>query len=211
MRLDHVSYACGPGGLTATVSRLSELFGIQIEPGGVHPRFGTANAIAPLTDGVYLEVVGALEHPAADKAPFGQAVKRRTNAGGGWLGWVIAVDDIAPLEVRLDREAVPGHRVRPDGTELYWRQIGVNTMIVDPLLPFFVQWTSDPGEHPGGGSPSGLRLDGLELAGDRAALSAWLSDAAEDPLDGVHITWVSGDPGIVAAHLDTPNGQVRLT
>lgn len=211
MRLDHLSYACGPDGLTATVSRLSDLLGVVIEPGGAHPGFGTTNAIAPLDDGVYLEVVGALEHPAADKAPFGQAVKRRTNAGGGWLAWVIAIDDIAPLEARLSRAAVHGHRVRPDGADLRWRQIGVNTMIVDPLLPFFIQWTSDRAEHPAVAPSSGLRLERLELAGNRVALSAWLTDAAEDPLDGVPISWVDGRPGIVAAHLDTPNGHVRLT
>ena len=211
MRLDHLSYACGPDGLVATVARLSDQLGVAITHGGIHPGFGTANAIAPLVDGVYLEVVGALAHPAADKAPFGQAVKRRTSTGGGWLAWVIAVDDIRPIEARLDRPAAIGHRVRPDGADLRWLQIGVNAMIVDPLLPFFVQWTGDPEEHPAVGSSGGLRLTGLELAGDRAALSAWLSDATEDPLDGVQISWVGGDPGIVAAHLDTPRGHVRLT
>ena len=211
MRLDHVSYACGPDGMTATVARLGEQLGVAIEQGGIHPRFGTTNAIAPLEDGIYLEVVGALEHPAADKAPFGQAVKRRTSAGGGWLAWVIAVDNIAQVEARLDRPAAPGHRVRPDGTELEWRQIGVMDMISDPLLPFFVEWTCDPAEHPAAQPTGHIRLTGLELAGDRDALVDWLSDATEDPLDGIHITWVDGEPGIVAAHLDTPNGAVRVT
>ena len=63
--------------------------------GGVHPRFGTRNMILPLTDGTYLEVVEVLDHPASDKAPFGQAVRARSALGGGWLGWVVAVDDIA--------------------------------------------------------------------------------------------------------------------
>ena len=211
VRLDHLSYACGPDGLAATVARLGDQLGVAIKRGGVHPAYGTANAIAALADGVYLEVVGALEHPAADKAPFGQAVKRRTHAGGGWLAWVVAVDDIAPIEERLDRPAVEGHRVRPDGAVLRWRQIGVTAMIADPLLPFVVQWTSDPDEHPAVGPTGGVRLAGLELAGDPAALSAWLGDAAADPLDGVHITWVAGNPGIVAAHFETPTGPVRLT
>ena len=42
-----------------------------------------------------------LDHPAADKAPFGQAVRARSAEGGGWLGWVIAVDDLARFEVRM--------------------------------------------------------------------------------------------------------------
>ncbi|GMA87142.1 hypothetical protein GCM10025868_23920 [Angustibacter aerolatus] len=85
--------------------------------GGVHPRFGTRNVVLPLLDRRYLEVVECLDHPASDKAPFGQAVKQRSADGGGWLGWVVAVDDLAPYEQRLGREAAPGNRHRPDGTE----------------------------------------------------------------------------------------------
>jgi hypothetical protein len=127
------------------------------------------------------------------------------------MGCVFAVDDIAPVLAWLDRTAVAGHRVRPDGVELEWRQIGVTDMINDPLLPFFVEWTCGPEQHPSAGPHHDLRLTGLELAGNRDSLVAWLSDVADDPFEGVHLTWVDGDPGIVAAHLDTPNGPVRLT
>lgn len=211
MRLDHISYACSPDGLDATVARLGAQLGTEIPAGGVHPRFGTTNAIVGLAGGIYLEVVGVLTHPAAEKAPFGQAVKRRSEAGGGWLGWVVAVDDLAPVEARLGREATAGHRTRPDGHELTWRQVRVDAMLTDPELPFFIQWSSDPADHPAAGSGSGLRLTEIELAGDRDEISAWIGDVTTDPLDGVRLTWVEGRPGIVAAHLDTPNGPVRLT
>ena len=62
--------------------------------------------ILPLAAGTYLEVVEVLDHPASDKAPFGQAVRARSALGGGWLGWVVAVDDITVLEQRLGRDAV---------------------------------------------------------------------------------------------------------
>ena len=108
-----------------TTSRLAPLLGEQFVTGGVHPRFGTRNAILPLTDDTYFEVVEVLDHPASDKAPFGQAVRARSELGGGWLGWAVAVDDIRPHEARLGREAVNGNRHRPDGTELLWKQLGV--------------------------------------------------------------------------------------
>ena len=79
----------------------------------MHPRFGTRNMILPLADHTYLEVVEVLDHPASDKAPFGQAVRARSALGGGWLGWVVAVDDIAVVEQRLGREAAAGNRHRP--------------------------------------------------------------------------------------------------
>ncbi|MET1007327.1 MAG: VOC family protein, partial [Propionibacteriaceae bacterium] len=94
MHLDHLSFAAGHEGLRGTAERLGELLGAEFTDGGFHPRFGTRNQILPLSNGHYLEVVEVLDHPAADKAPFGQAVRSRTEAGGGWLGWVVSVDDL---------------------------------------------------------------------------------------------------------------------
>ncbi len=140
MRLDHLSYAAGPDGYLATVERLSALLGAEFVDGGVHPRFGTVNHVLPLENDRYIEVVDVLDHPASDKAPFGQAVRARKELGGGWLGWVVAVRDMPRMEQRLGREAVPGNRHRPDGVNLTWRQIGVKGLIADPQLPFFIHW-----------------------------------------------------------------------
>ena len=98
MRLDHVSYATEPAHLADTVQRLGAAVGGTFSDGGLHPRFGTRNFVLPLGGGTYVEVVAALDHPAADRQPFGQAVRARAEAGGGWLGWVVAVDDLAPVE-----------------------------------------------------------------------------------------------------------------
>ncbi|MDO9495147.1 MAG: VOC family protein, partial [Nocardioides sp.] len=117
MRLDHLSYAAGPDGLEGTAERIGAVLGRKFTDGGVHPRFGTRNMTLPLAGNTYLEVVEALDHPASDKAPFGQAVKARSALGGGWLGWVVAVTDISRVEARLGRSAAIGSRHRPDGTE----------------------------------------------------------------------------------------------
>ena len=212
MRLDHIVFAAGPGGLAGTTERLGELLGEEFRSGGIHPRFGTRNAILPLTQETYLEVVEVLDHPASDKAPFGQAVRARSELGGGWLGWVVAVDDIAPHEQRLGRDAVKGNRHRPDGTELLWKQLGVKGLQADPQLPFFIEWDIASADHPSSGASGAVSLECLEIAGDPARVSEWLGQSVDQPLEAVKVEWVApnGTPGIVAAKLQTPNGLVRL-
>jgi hypothetical protein len=95
MHLDHLSFAAGPEGLEESARRLGARLGATFRDGGFHPRFGTRNKTLPLTNGHYLELVAVLDHPAADKVPFGQAVEP-VGRGGGWLGWVVAVDDLGP-------------------------------------------------------------------------------------------------------------------
>ena len=212
MRLDHIVFAAGPGGLAGTTERLSALLGEDFTGGGVHPRFGTRNSILPLTEGTYLEVVEVLDHPASDKAPFGQAVRARSELGGGWLGWVVAVDDITPHESRLGRESVNGNRHRPDGIELLWKQLGVKGLQADPQLPFFIQWEGDPADHPSNGASGGISLESLDIAGDPARVSEWLGQPVEQPLEDVKVEWVApnGTPGIVAVTFQTPAGLVRI-
>jgi len=211
MRLDHLSYAAGPDGLKSTAHRLGALLGEEFLDGGVHPRFGTLNMVLPLSAGTYIEVVAVLDHPASDKAPFGQAVRARSELGGGWMGWVVSVDDLAPHEQRLGREAVPGNRHRPDGVELRWRQLGVTGLQSDPQLPFFVQWEKGV-EHPSDGASGNLHLDCLEIAGDPGRVSDWLGHSVDGPLEDVKVDWVAphGTPGIVAAQFHTTNGVVRI-
>jgi Glyoxalase-like domain len=211
MRLDHLSYAAGPDGLHATAARIGGLLGEEFRDGGIHPRFGTRNMVLPLTAGTYLEVVAVLDHPASDKAPFGQAVRARSQLGGGWLGWVVSVDDITKVEERLGRDSVQGNRHRPDGVELRWRQIGVKGLQADPQLPFFVQWQTAE-EHPSQGATGAVQLDSLEIAGDPNRVSDWLGNSVEGPLEDVSVDWVAphGTPGLVAARFQTPGGLVRI-
>jgi len=212
MRLDHVSYAAEPDGLAATAARLGAMLGERFRDGGIHPRFGTRNMVLPLDAGTYVEVVAVLDHPASDKAPFGQAVRARSKDGGGWLGWVVSVDDMTTVETRLGRDSVQGNRYRPDGVELRWRQVGVIGLQSDPQLPYFVKWQCPPELHPSAGGSGDVRLRALEIAGDPNRVSDWLGNSVEGPLVDVDVEWVApqGTPGVVAVHFDTPNGPVRI-
>jgi hypothetical protein len=212
MRVDHVSFAAEPDGLQATAARLSAALGVESVDGGIHPRFGTRNIVLPLMDERYVEVVDVLDHPASDKAPFGQAVRARTEAGGGWMGWVVAMDDLTDAEQRLGRESVQGNRHRPDGIELRWRQLGVKGLIADPQLPFLIQWQTGGELHPSASGPTNARLAGLQIAGDPQRVTEWLGLAPDYASSDVDFTFVAphGTPGLLSCSFSTPKGTVTL-
>ncbi len=210
MRLDHVSYAVSNNELADTVQRLGALLGAGFNDGGRHPSFGTRNFVLPLQGDMYIEIVAALDHPAAERAPFGQAVRQRAESGGGWMGWVVSVPDISVIEQRLGREAVEGHRTRPDGFNLTWKQLGVMGLLDDPQRPFFIEWLTEPSQRPCN-SPAEIRLVSLTMSGDADVISEWLGEPANHPLDDVEVVWVESDePGIVSATFETPHGLVTI-
>lgn len=212
MRLDHVSYASESDGLRATAARLGDALGVDPVDGGVHPRFGTRNVVLPLGDGRYVEVVEVLDHPASDKAPFGQAVRARSETGGGWLCWVVSADDLTPFERRLGYDAPPGNRRRPDGVELRWRQIGVKGLIADPQLPFVIRWETGPELHPSVGGDADVRIAGLQIAGDPARVRDWLGLDPDYVSDSVEFSFVAprGTPGLLSVSFRTPGGPVQI-
>lgn len=212
MHVDHLTFVAGPDGLKVEAARLGERLGTSLKDGGFHPRFGTRNHILPLVGPRYIEVVEVLDHPAADKAVYGQAVRARSEMGGGWMGWSVSVPDLIPYEKRLDREAVPGSRHFPDGRLLEWHQIGIKGLIADPQLPYFIRWDSADDVQPSALEGS-IRLDTIEISGSRDRVEDWLGEPLPDQVEGINFEFTSpnGHPGISAVVLDTPSkGFVRI-
>ena len=213
MRLDHISYVTSHDQLADTVQRLGSRLGSTFVDGGVHPRFGTRNFTIPLMNSQYLEVVCPLDHPATETSPFGKAVLHRANEGGGWLTWVVSMEDISPVENRLGRKAVEGSRKRPDGSELSWKQLGVLGTLDDSQLPFFIQWLSSI--HPSTDGKAVAKIIKIEIAGVENTIEEWLGSDLSKAFDGIEIEWVDPttndeETGLVAVHLTTANGVVRL-
>ena len=173
--------------------------------GGVHPRFGTRNVIFPSQNDKYLEVVEVLNHPASDKAPFGQAVRARSELGGGWMGWCVAVDDLAPFEERLGRSAVTGQPQVPGrpGTDLATdRHHG---LIADPQVPYLLKWEGDPAPPVQRRLYSDVKMSSLTIAGLAERVTEWLGEPVEKPLEDVAVNWVAphGAPGVPSVTFDT--------
>ena len=213
MRLDHISYAASHDQLVDVVQRLGSRIGSAFIDGGIHPRFGTRNFTLPLKNGHYLEVVCPINHPAADESPFGKVVSKRANEGGGWLTWVVATDDITSVEIRLGRNSVEGHRTRPDGTDLKWKQLGVLGTLDDSQIPFFIEWKTN--EHPSTDGKPLAEITKIEISGDKTKVKNWLGIEPDHAFSGIEIIWIDpndndGETGIVSVYLSTQKGEIRL-
>ncbi len=210
MHLDHVSYATSHDTVIDVVQRIGSQLGASFIDGGIHPQFGTRNFILPLKNSRYIEVVCPLDHPAADKTPFGQLVSKKVEAGGGWLSWVVAVDDLTPIEKMLERNAVEGHRRKPDGNDLFWRQIGVLDTLDQASNPFFIQWRSQ--SHPSTERESSISLSSIEIYGQPSTLSSRYGLNGFFTSGDVDFTWLSDgeETGIESITFSTQNGLVRI-
>ena len=193
MRLDHLSYVTSHDQLADTVQRLGSRLGTTFVDGGIHPRFGTRNFTAPLIGGQYIEVVCPLDHPATEQTPWGKAVSKKAEEGGGWLTWVFSTEDIAPIASKFGRDAVEGHRTRPDGSDLKWKQIGVKEISDARELPFFIQWlTSD---HPSKDGNAVAQINEIFIADKDQLEDSWFKNEILEALDSVKINWSATEEG----------------
>jgi len=156
--------------LSGTADHLGARLGSTFVDGGVRTRFGTRNFTMPLQNGQYIEVVCPLDHPASDRSSFAQAVSMYAAEGGRWLTWVVSVNDVSRVEGRLGRQAVDGHRTKPDSHDLSCKQIGVLRTLEDKQLPFSIEWKSL--DHPSSDGKSISKIVKVEIAGDEKRISA---------------------------------------
>jgi hypothetical protein len=213
MRLDHVSYVTSHNQLADTVQRLGSRLGCAFVDGGIHPRFGTRNFTAALKNKQYIEVVSPLDHPATEQTPWGKAVSTKADEGGGWFTWVFSTFDIQPIATKFGRQAIEGHRMRPNGSDLRWKQIGVKEIADTREFPFFIQWLSD--EHPSQDGTPLAEIMKIVIADEDRLADSWFKDEILASLGEIQIEWVKpsaneGQSGIVAVQLSTPNGLVTL-
>lgn len=113
--------------------------GFQVLEGGKHPRMGTHNALVPLADSTYLELIGIWDRElAAAQNPIIVAALERQNR---LARYVIESDfldtDVAAMRTRgfVIGDPSAGERERPDGVRVAWRA----AFPADALYPFVIQ------------------------------------------------------------------------
>jgi hypothetical protein len=109
--------------------------------------------------------------------------------------------------------AIEGHRTRPDGSDLKWKQIGVNEITDSRELPFFIQWLT--ADHPSQDGKAVAAIEKITIADTDHLSDSWFKTEILGGLNGADVEFVDpsandGEYGIVAVHLTTPSGVVRL-
>ena len=140
-----------------------------------------------MLNGQYIEVVCPLDHPATDATPFGKIVKNKADAGGGWLTWVFSVNNISEIEKNYGRKFSEGARVKPDGTCLKWKQIGIKELETSGEMPFFIEWVE--GIHPSKDGIAVSRISKLSIISETRLKNAWFANDLKNSMRDVSISW----------------------
>lgn len=122
--LDHIVILAD--NLAAATDRYAAL-GFAVERGGAHPGWGTENALVPLADGSYLELLTAHDPALARHHRLWQRLDGAMRAPGEYGGYFLGSDDLEHDVAVLRRRGLEwtdpqeGSRKRPDGQIVRWR------------------------------------------------------------------------------------------
>lgn len=203
--LDHFLWAVPD--LEKGMAEIERQTGVAPKMGGRHSGVGTHNAILPIGDRVYLEIIAP--DPSQDRfSSFGNLVKGIQQPR--LVTWVARSQDARKLSDLAQQNGLsPGvilalSRRRPDGTSVSWRTVTIGGHDFGPLIPFFIEWRSE--DHPADSGTQGCRLLRFEIESpDPRGVSAVLGKLAlEAPV-------VQGSKPRLKVTLETPKGRVTLT
>jgi Glyoxalase-like domain len=141
--IDHLVIAVPD--LDAAAHELEQRVGLSISGGGRHEGSGTANRIAFLADGSYLELIAVDDRDAAAASPVGAAAIRQLDRRGpGLATFALAEDHLQDTTANLVAngsslgDVRPGSRRRPDGELVEWSSAFPAELGLDSP-PFLIQ------------------------------------------------------------------------
>ena len=189
MQVDHVLY--GVRDLTDATDWFEDSFGLRAVSGGAHPAWGTANAILPVGNGQYVELIGVVD-PTSEH-PLARVLTALVADGDRPVGVCVRPDDLDETARRLGVEVSEASRDNPGGVTLRWRMAGLQAAFGPDRLPFFIEWPGGGATPELDGAPAtaGDGIDRVEIGGDADVLHQWLGGSLPA------ITPVQEPPGVV--------------
>lgn len=204
-RIDHLVYATPD--LQLGIAAIEKQLGVKATPGGQHPGLGTRNALVALGPASYLEIIGPDPDQPKPSGPrrFGIDDLKAPRI----VRWVVKSNELAAVKARADKAGVgigavaSGSRKRPDGVVLAWHYTDPATVVVDGLVPFFIDWGTSP--HPSLTAAKGATLVQLRAEHPEAPRVQKMLDAL-----GLDLRVSQASAPAIVAIIDSPRGRVEL-
>ena len=177
--------------------------GVTLTVGGAHPGLGTANLLASIGDGVYMEFMApdpSLDEPRGLGARLGAEGEPRI---GGFAARTLDMPaTVTAVDAAGMSAAGPtaGSRTTPDGSLLAWTTLFAAGHAYGDHLPFFIDWGATP-------HPSTTAAQGLELLSFQAVHPEPGGLAEIYRRLGIPVTVVAGAPPGWHMRILTPDGE----
>ncbi|BCS88944.1 VOC family protein [Pseudodesulfovibrio sediminis] len=212
-RIDHLVIAATD--IDRGLAYAKQTLGVDLPPGGVHPKMGTHNHLMRLGEALFLEVMAINPDGAAPETPrwYGlddPSVRARLDRESGFLAWVVNTDDIDAL---MQRAALSMGRAETlSRGNLRW-QFSLpcdGRLLAGGLIPYAIEWEAE--EHPAGRMADlGCRLAGMALY---HPYPEWLVSVL-DSMGAAELVEVHGvganEVPYMTARITTPFGVRELT
>jgi hypothetical protein len=182
--IDHLVIAVPD--LDSAAHELEQGIGLAVTGGGRHPGAGTANRIAFLADGSFIELITVTDRDAARAQPLGSAIVRAVDGGGAGLVTYALLDDhldTTVAELQANGSSIGpvrhGSRERDDGEIVEWWTAQPESLGLDGV-PFLIRHANVGSEW--GGSALAQRHSFAHPIGSPVVLTR-LDIATPDPQD----------------------------
>lgn len=190
------------------IRQIEELTGVQPVAGGSHPGAGTRNALLPLGEHVYLEIIGPDPAQADYRSP--RVFQIDAIDKPGLVTWAARSKNLQEHASSLFAdgqslgEVSSMSRRRTDGVVLKWELTDPYVEVDGGVVPFLIDWGDTP--HPASGAGNGLTLNELKLRhpNTRAVMEKLAAIDINLPVEQAQV------PELVAI-IETPRGQVELS
>lgn len=203
--IDHLIYVTLD--LEEGIQTLYELLGIRATYGGMHPDFGTCNALISLGEDSYLEIMAP--DPQSSRSVRPRPFGIDTLQGPRLASWAVKASQLDPFVAEARRKGIPlgevieMHRELPSGQILAWKVTDLLASVADGIVPLFIDWGNSP--HPALSAAPGARLLRLRATHPDAERVGGMLRTLGLSLP---VTW-GRHPALIAT-LDSPKGIVEL-
>lgn len=201
--VDHLVYVAPD--LAVGSERVAKLLGVEPQPGGRHPGYGTHNAVVSLGGETYLEVIAI--DPDLPRPEGGYPFGLDWADGPGLATWALRCEDIEGVTPRADGLGLgalsSGSRERPDGVVLRWTLTDPRAMPMGGAVPFLIGWGRTP--HPATSAPRAGVLREFHVVHPEPESARAALDLLGSPVEVV-----IGDRVGFRAVVETPGGLVDL-